>query len=326
MVRAWAQFHASVTILIVLVISTVGVLASVAAPKTRNDGREEKVIRFKDFIIPFCFIADTGGNWCTDTGTSFDSGLRVGGEPVVSPDGEWVASVTKQPMLPRHYILLTNLGDHTYQVPTYDTNSWYDPQDSDPSFSADGRTLAFASMRDAQIDEIFVVNIDRSGLRQLTKTKQGESHYPVFSPDGHTIAFTSNRHGRWRSPKFDLYLMNADGSNQRLLFSPPSCDAHKPTWSPDGNHVAFVACKTYVVEVTTGKTRALRSECYGPAWTPDPNVILCQGIYGLFALDVKQDVMLPFMFDDKKQLGGSHLFAFKPSILKRRHGLELQER
>jgi hypothetical protein len=66
--------------------------------------------------------------------------------------------------------------------------------------------VAFVGYRDGN-DEVFVVNADGSGLRNLTR---GE--HPAWSPDGRRIAFL--REGRLAG---DLYVMNADGSGQRRL-------------------------------------------------------------------------------------------------------------
>ncbi len=89
--------------------------------------------------------------------------------------------------------------------------------DTSPSFSPDGRLVAFMG-RVHDHWEIFVMNADGSGRRQLTQSeaRQGQppsNVAPAWSPDGEQIAFLSNRDGPWR-----IYVMNADGSEQRAMF------------------------------------------------------------------------------------------------------------
>ena len=59
--------------------------------------------------------------------------------------------------------------------------------DSHPSWSPDGRKLAFVSRRDGN-SEIYVMNADGSGLRNVTRTPSNDLD-PAWSPDGRAIAF-----------------------------------------------------------------------------------------------------------------------------------------
>jgi TolB protein len=47
--------------------------------------------------------------------------------------------------------------------------------DADPSWSPDGRKLAFTSGRDSKAGEIYVMNADGTGVRRLTRNKAGDS-------------------------------------------------------------------------------------------------------------------------------------------------------
>ena len=89
--------------------------------------------------------------------------------------------------------------------------------DGSPAYSPSGRQLAFMG-RVHDRWEVFVMNADGSGRRQLTRSDprlEDPPHNvaPAWSPDGSQIAFLSDRDGRWR-----IYVMRADGSGQRAWF------------------------------------------------------------------------------------------------------------
>jgi TolB protein len=102
----------------------------------------------------------------------------------------------------------------------------------DPSFSPDGRRIAYRDSRRGinRDDEIWVVDADGRGARNLTRDHANDWS-PAWSPDGRTIAFASTRSGALR-----LWLMNADGSRPRQL---GQSQGEYPTWSPDGARLAF---------------------------------------------------------------------------------------
>jgi TolB protein len=118
-----------------------------------------------------------------------------------------------------------------------------------PSWSPDGTRVAFMSPTPYGTDnyEIYVMNVDGSGLRRLTNSP-GPDGWPAWSPDGEQIAFSSTRddcsHSNAESckrtgdigPFHTLYVMDVDGSNQRRL---TDGFAQFATWSPDGKYILF---------------------------------------------------------------------------------------
>ncbi len=96
--------------------------------------------------------------------------------------------------------------------------------------------IVFQSNRDGDF-EIFVINPDGSGLKQLT-FNNAEDEYPTWSPDRSKILFVSNRDGHW-----NVYVMNVDGSNQ-IRLTDNKTDYASPTWSPDGKQILFDSKET----------------------------------------------------------------------------------
>lgn len=91
--------------------------------------------------------------------------------------------------------------------------------------SPDGTRLAVASARNGAAMDIYVINRDGSGLRQLTNHPAIDSS-PRWSPAGTQLAFVSDRSG---SPR--IYTMSADGGQVTLV--PTACGrCDRPTWGP----------------------------------------------------------------------------------------------
>jgi TolB protein len=124
----------------------------------------------------------------------------------------------------------------------------FDDDDAEPGPAANQLgedKIAFASRRDGDL-EIFVVNADGTGLRQVTRNVSGggddaDDAAPAWSPDGRLIAFTSAR-DRKRDPRgdYEIYVIGPDGSGERRLTNDARND-FGPEWLPDGR-VAFASC------------------------------------------------------------------------------------
>lgn len=93
-----------------------------------------------------------------------------------------------------------------------------------PSFSPDGRYLAFSSDRDGNLD-IFIMALETGELRNLTN-HPGRDRHPTWSPDSSRIAFTTNREGN-----DEIFIVDLEGKNLRNITQHPGQD-YMPTWSP----------------------------------------------------------------------------------------------
>jgi Tol biopolymer transport system component len=85
---------------------------------------------------------------------------------------------------------------------------------------------------------IYVVNADGTGLKQLTDAPGWEQH-PSWSPDGSKIVYVVYAEGSGDADYATVWVMNADGSGQRQL-TKSSVGGVEPTWSPDGKQIAFL--------------------------------------------------------------------------------------
>ncbi len=108
---------------------------------------------------------------------------------------------------------------------------WFQGHDNvPPVWSPDGSRIAFESQREEGNADIFVINVDGSGLRNVTNHPASDSG-PTWSSDGSHIAFASDRDGT-----SDIYVGGLDGSGPVRL---TTAGARIPAWSPDGSRIAF---------------------------------------------------------------------------------------
>jgi Tol biopolymer transport system component len=92
------------------------------------------------------------------------------------------------------------------------------------AWSPNGRKLAFTH-GDGHDFEIFVMNPDGTGLRNLTHNERNDRQ-PTWSPDGKALAFSTNR-----ALNYEIYVINADGTNPTRLTDTDE-DESDPNWSP----------------------------------------------------------------------------------------------
>ncbi len=148
--------------------------------------------------------------------------------------------------------------------------------DRHPSWSPDGKRIAFTSNRISIGGEIHVMDSDGKNVIRLTDGEWDAN--PAWSPDGKRIVFQSRiaeRAGRFNT---NIFVMDADGRNQTRLTDSPRYDG-VPSWSPDSQKIAFVSTRggirkqIYVMdsngENQTRLTHDDDSNKREPAWSPD---------------------------------------------------------
>ena len=140
--------------------------------------------------------------------------------------------------------------------------------------SVDSGLIAFVSRRDGN-DEIYIINVDGTGLRQFTENYW---QFPKWSPAGDKIAYRSAV--RWEDPN-RLYISNEDGSDTMIV--PVISGVFTYSWSPDGSKIAISASRNalqpetpnydiYVFDLldqnVTNLTNSEPANEYHPAWQP----------------------------------------------------------
>ena len=136
-------------------------------------------------------------------------------------------------------------------------------------WSPDGKQLVFAAPTDSSDGDLFVVNADGTGLRQLLATRELEQAAD-WSPDGTKILF--NRFGS--PPGYaDIYVMNVDGTAVRRLTRARDDDL-AAGWSQDGKTILFTSGRgggshLYLMNADGSRqrkiSRSLANE-YDPSW------------------------------------------------------------
>ena len=200
--------------------------------------------------------------------------------PVWSPDGRGLAIQVNSRKAATSHIWIVDLPTgRALKLASHDQPYL----DETPSWFPDGAHIAFQSNRTGRM-EVWIMNADGSGARQVTGLPQGTALPPSLtfggaprvSPDGSRILFTSNRTGRSQ-----VYVMNDDGSGVRQLTS-ESEGVFSPNWSPNGKRIvcgtdSSTGKNRIIVMNADGTGRRTISEAKGhqaPSWSPDGHKIL----------------------------------------------------
>lgn len=176
------------------------------------------------------------------------------------------------------YELMRDPPETRYRLTNVTSNdglSW------EPSFSADGRTLAYSSDITQRGDfDIWVRRLDTAGPPVRVTDSPANDAAPSLSPDGQSVVYTSDR------PLQHIYLRNIAGGPERLL----SAFGDEPLFSPDGKRIVFwtgqdgqfsaTRGRIFVTDIANGSTRQVARDFLDarhPVWIPGGKDILFEG-------------------------------------------------
>jgi hypothetical protein len=149
------------------------------------------------------------------------------------------------------------------------------------SWSPNGKQLYFSSTcATPNYADIYRVNVDGTGMVNLTNTPTTREEGPVLSPDGTKIAYVSDKN---RSiADYRLWLMNADGTGATDISNGASTGDRFVSWSTDSSKIYYSSTRSgseqlYVHDVSansdTQYTSFTGTSLY-PQVSPDGNKII----------------------------------------------------
>ncbi len=194
-----------------------------------------------------------------------------------SKDGRWIAYVT----FPDGVLWRSKVdGSDKLQLssqPLYAGN---------PSWSPDGKEIAFWSFQPGKGSSAYLVSADAGTPVELAPNAPGNQSDPVWSPDGNSVAFGVG----WGRPSQAAILVLNRKTGQ-ISKIPGSEGMYSPRWSPDGRHLVTMptsqeSLMLFDFETQSWSVLAKVSRAGYPCWSRDS-----QYVYFLLGRSEKPGVM-----------------------------------
>ncbi|WP_462152358.1 amidohydrolase family protein [Pseudoalteromonas xiamenensis] len=112
-----------------------------------------------------------------------------------------------------------------------------------PKFSPDGKKIAFISDRDGG-DNLWIMDVDGSNLKQVSKEKNNIVHNPAWSPDGQYLAVKQGQVSGRTIPGGSIRMYHISGGKgvvvrERLHGAKSQKNIAEPAFSKDGNKIYY---------------------------------------------------------------------------------------
>jgi Tol biopolymer transport system component len=194
--------------------------------------------------------------------------------PDWSPNGKLIAfeheTRSGQPDADRSVALISARGTDLREL----TPTGAEPQpagrvrDGNPAFTPDGRRIVFVRDQGPADRGLWIMNIDGSGLRRLTRNPfvrevDGGDLAPNVSPDGKRVSFVRIK----RSEKLQaLFVVRIDGTGLKQVTPYALEVARKQDWAPDGKRILMTTNADWVRPQESANLVTIRPD--GSGMTP----------------------------------------------------------
>ena len=135
-----------------------------------------------------------------------------------------------------------------------------------PTYSRDGRSLAFVSNRlGSATPHVYTMPSEGGTPQRISPFHYGRGGYftdPDWSPVANQLAFAGGIGDRRVAGRYHIFIADLDGAGNRLIQLTREGSNQDPSWAPDGRHLVFVGERSngksiLVVDAATGRTRVL---------------------------------------------------------------------
>ncbi|MBD3403394.1 BamA/TamA family outer membrane protein [candidate division GN15 bacterium] len=212
--------------------------------------------------------------------------------PSVSPDGQYVAVVSRQDLFSLSlYLVDTETGETVDELVETNTDAHFDAlrfMNSSGAWSPDGDRFAFVVFKDGD-NQIAVLDIESRDIISTSDITATDGITSLaWSPTDNRLVFVGNHGG-----VSDLFLYDLDSRSVEQLTDDKYAEL-QPSWSPDGSTIAFATDRgpgTNLETLTFGPTRlglldirsgdielvAIRDDVthINPNYSPDGGSIYC---------------------------------------------------
>lgn len=210
--------------------------------------------------------------------------------PTISPDGERVILTVRDPGTRTRDLWLYSVGGGAPSRLTFDAG-----EDFNPSWSPDGKWIAFSSNRKGHKD-LYRRRADGSGGDEDLFVSDVDKNVEHWSPDGRYLVFNTFL----LAGRGDLYFLPmADGSRQPAEFLKTPHNEQYATISPNGKWIAHSSTETGTSEVfvratpwggaPAGKWQISNGGGIEPRWRADGRELYYRSVTTFMAVPVKPD-------------------------------------